>query len=320
MSIFSALRSIKAPGRLMAVTRVAAYCTVVGVAIGGYTTHEAKAALTEQGFVLGRDLAKLADMLDHTYEININGQKAYMASVDTLTPMHDILDRYEAMCKENQGVVGDAWKALPPQAQKTEGTGYLKGLVASAGVARKEQEHEGMVVCLAKGTNQADSPIQALEKFSKTGELSYIGKLRYVYITGPSSSGKWTVTTIWTEEQFNVDKIMMPEGTEDASGTDSPTVGRPPSSQRVFSASITGAPYAIRVYKSQVPGEMVYAKFDATMASDGWALFAMEGAPHTYFKDGIETMVTAGPDALTGKTVVMISEFGGDGLRMDEAR
>lgn len=303
--------------KLMAVARVIAYFGVVSAVLGAYATHEAKAAFTEEGFVLGRDMAKVAELLDHTYEININGQKAYLASVDTLMPKQDILDRYEEMCRDNNGLLGEAWKSLPNDKRTIRGTNELTGLVASMGVARKDSEHEGMVACLAKSKNNDGtlSPGEALANFSKTGELSYIGRLRYVYVTGPSPSGRWSVTTLWTEENFNVDRIGPPEGTDDAPGSDSPTIGRPPSSQRTFSCSITGAPYALRMYNSQATPENVYAKFDSTMTSDGWMIFALEGAPHTYFKDGIETMVTAGTDPHTHKTLVMISELGGDMLR-----
>lgn len=306
--------------KLMGVMRVIAYFSVVAAVLGVYATHEARAAFAEQGFILGRDMAKVADMLDHTYEININGQKAYMASVDTLLPKKEILDRYEAMCRDNAGLLGEAWKALPNDAKVIKGTNEYLGLISTMGVARKDAEHEGMVACLAKGRNNDGtlSPTEALDRFSKTGELSYVGKLRYAYVAGPSPSGKWNVTTIWTEDNFNVDHIAPPAGTDDAPGSDSPTVGRPPSSQRTFSASITGAPYALRMYKSEATPENVYAKFDATMTSDGWMIYAIDGAPHTYFKDGIETMVTAGTDPHTNKTMVMISELGGDMLRGPE--
>jgi hypothetical protein len=316
MSFFENLRRLKAT-KMMAVMRVGAYFAVVTAVLGAYATHEAKAAITEEGFILGRDLAKVADLLDHTYEIRINGQTAYMASVDSSLPMKEILDRYQAMCTDNAGLVAQAWKDIPEPQREIKGTGNFAGLVANMGVVRKESSHEGMVACIANGPNQAASPMEGFQKFVKTGEVSYVGKLRYVYITGPSSSGRWTVTTIWTENNFNINQIMMPEGTDDAPGTDSPTCGRPPSAQRVFSASITGAPYGIRTYISTATPENVYAKFDAVMTSDGWMLFTTEGAPHTYVKDGILTMVSAGLD--NGKTVVMINELGGNQLRTPEA-
>jgi hypothetical protein len=313
--LFEKLRRIKAV-KVGGVLRVAAYFGVVCTAMSGYALHEAKAAVTEEGFVLGRDLARVADLLDHTYEVNLNGQQVYMANVDTLLPMKDILDRYEGMCRDNPGLLADAWKSIPKDKQKVEGKNEFSGLVAEMGIVRKSSEHEGMVACLAPSNNQAGSISEGLARFSRTGDLGYIGKLRYVYVAGPSSSGRFMVTTIWTENNFNVNHIMIPEGVDDAPGTDSPTVGRPPSSQRLFSASITGTPYGYRIYKSTATPENIFAKTDAQMTSDGWLLFATEGAPHTYFKDGVETMLFAGPDTQgSGKTVVMISELGGEGFR-----
>jgi hypothetical protein len=136
-----------------------------------------------------------------------------------------------------------------------------------------------------------------------------------VYVVGPGENGRWSVTTMWTEDSFNLQRIMMPEGTDDAPGTDSPTVGRPPSSQRFFSATITGTPYAMRMYSSTATPENVFAKFDATMTSDGWLLFATEQAPHVYYKDGITTMVMVDKDHGSDKSTVTINELGGEPLR-----
>lgn len=315
MSAFDTLRRFKA-GKVMPVLRVVAYFSVVVACIGAWATHEAKASLGEQAFVVGRDLSKLAEFLDHTYEVKINGQTVYMARIDSPLSQKEILDRYEAVCRDNPGIVGEAWKSLPADAQKVAGKGEFKGMVASAGVIRKDGEHEGMVVCLAKGENMAASPVEALEKFTRTGELSYVGKLRYVYVAGPSSRGRWTVTTLWTENAFNVNHIMLPEGTDDAPGTDSPTAGRPPNAQRIFSANITGAPYGFRLYESSASAEAIYNKFDATMTSDDWQVFSPgPDSAHVYLKDGVETMVHVVPQAKGGHALVMINELGGDQLR-----
>lgn len=311
MTFLDKLRGLKHV-KVMPLLRVSTYFLCVGAAITGWATHEAKASITEQTFILGRDLSKVADLLDHTYEIRINGQTAYMAMNESTLPLTEILDRYESVCHDNPGVVADAWKGLPEKVVK--GKGVNTGLVAKLGVIRKESKGEGMVVCLAKSDVETESSRVALEKFVRSGELSYVGKLRYVYVTGPSPSGRYNVTTLWTENNFNINQILPPEDDTDAPGTDSPTVGRPPSGKRVFSAQITGAPYAIRMYESKVAPEFVYSKFDKTMTTDGWLMFAAESDAHIYIKDGIETMVTAVRDP-SNKTVVTVSELGGDQLR-----
>jgi hypothetical protein len=311
MSFFDKLRGLKHL-KVMPIVRVSAYLLFVGGAVTGWATHEAKASIGEQSFILGRDLSKVADLLDHTYELRINGQTAYMAENESSLPLTEILDRYESVCRDNPGIVAEAWKGLPEKV--INGTGKNSGLVAKLGVIRKENPGEGMVVCLARSDVESESSKVAFQKFLKSGELSFIGKLRYVYVAGPSPSGRYTVTTLWTENNFNINQIMPPEDDSDAPGTDSPTVGRPPSGKRVFSASITGAPYAIRMYESKVAPEFVYSKFDKSMTSDGWLMFSAENDAHVYIKDGIETMVSAVRDP-NSKTVVTISELGGDQLR-----
>lgn len=311
MNVFRTLQRLKEV-RIMPVARVVTYFMFVGGAIAGVAMHEAKADMTEQGFVLGRELHHVADLLDHTYELNINGQTAYIARNETTLSMNEILDRYETVCKENPGIVAEAWKSLPQGAQRLTGDKDHPGLVGQFGIVRKDGAHEGMVACLAKSDRAIGSAQEGLDRFTKTGELSYIGKLRYAYVTGPSMSGRYEVTTIWTENNFNVNSIMVPD-TGDAPGTDSPTVGRPAESRRLFAANITGAPYGLRMYESTATRENVYARYDSTLTSQDWQVLSIGDDAHVYVKGGVETIVQAIPDK--GKTFVTVSELGGDQLR-----
>jgi len=315
MSFFESVRKFK-QAKVMGVLRVTAYGLFVMACVGTCSARAAKADITEQTFVLGRDLAKVADLLDHTYEVRLNGETIYMSQSETATPMKEILDRFEEACRDNPGVLGStsAWKDLPNS--QVKGKGDLSNVMARLGVVRKEEGHEGMVGCLAKSSGMSPTLTEAFQAFMKTGELGYMGKLRYAYVKGPSPSGRMSVTLLWTEDNFNLQHIMPPQDGMDAPGTDSPTAGRPPNAKRVLTAEIVGTPYALRLYESDATPEMVYGKFDATMVNDEWLTYTGAGdSGHVYFKEGVETILQAARDKESGKTMVSIGELGGEQLR-----
>lgn len=315
MSFISSVRKFQQT-KMMGFVRVTAYGMFVMLCVGTCAARQAKADVTEQTFVLGRDLSKVADLLDHTYQVRLNGETIFMSQSEVALPMKDVLDRFEEHCNENPGVLADpaAWKDLPRSTVR--GKGDSAGLVARLGVARKETKNEGMVGCLTKSSGMSPTLGEAFKTFIRTGELGSIGKLRYVYVKGPSPSGRMSITMLWTEDNFNLTKIMPPQDALDAPGTDSPTAGRPPSAQRIMTAEIVGTPYALRIYESGATPDMVYGKFDATMASDDWLAYTGEGqGGHVYFKDGVEMTLQAAWDKDSGKTVVTIGELGGDQLR-----
>lgn len=308
MSFFDSLRRLKST-KVMPTLRVLTYVTCVSAGIAAMTTQRAKADVTEQAFVFGRDMAKVADMLDHTYPITINGQTAFFASNEVLLPMKEILDRYEDVCLQNRA--NEAWKNVP---EKVQGEPIAGNFIQKLGTIRKEEEHEGVVACLIQPDGSSTVSNEGFTRFLKTGELGYIGKLRYVHVTGPSPSGRYTVTSLWTEDSFNMDELLPHEDGTDNAGTDSPLVGRPPNGRRFFSASIGGSPYAFRIYTTPSTPEMVFASYDAILNADGWQIFNFDVA-HTYVKDGMEVSVQAGRDG--DRTTVSVSELGGDRMRAD---
>jgi hypothetical protein len=308
MSVLTNIRKFQQT-KAMGIVRVTAYGMFVAAAIGTCSMHRAKADITEQTFVLGRDLSKVADLLDHTYEVRLNGETIFMSQTESRLSMQEILDKFEQTCRENPGVMAQDWKNIPNDTIKTKDG----DLVAKLGVVRKQTEHEGMVGCLAKSDGMSPSLTEAWKNFIKTGELGYVGKLRYAFVKGPSQSGRYSVTTLWTENSFNLMNIMPPES-GDAPGSDSPTAGRPPNGKRFLTAEIVGTPYALRIYESDAAPEVVYGKYDATMVSDDWLAFTKDSNAHMYYKDGVETLVMASRND-DGKTVVTIGELGGEQLR-----
>lgn len=316
MSFFENLRKFKQT-KVMGIVRVTAYGMFVMACVGTCSARAAKADITEQTFVLGRDLSNIADLLDTTYQVRLNGESMFMSQSETTLPMHEVLDRFEEHCKSNPGVLSStsAWKDLPNSAVKGD-KGESAGLMAKLGVVRKEQGSEGMVGCLTKSTGMSPTLTEAFQNFMHSGELGYIGKLRYAYVKGPSPSGRLSITMLWTEDNFNLTKIMPPQDGLDAPGTDSPTAGRPPNAKRILTAEIVGTPYALRIYESDASKDLVYGKFDATMVNDDWLAYTGAGeAGHVYFKEGVETILQAAPDKESGKTLVTIGELGGEQLR-----
>jgi hypothetical protein len=296
--------------KLTAVARVAAYIGFVGVAGATLSVSKAKADITEQAFVLGRDLSQIAEFVDHTYQIRMNGETIFMASTESSLPRKEIVDRFEDVCRNNPGVIADAWKAIPKKSDAKGGDGSF---LTRLGVMRKDTKDESLVACLARSDQSAGSLKESFKKFEQSGDIGYVGKLRYAYIKGPTPSGKFDITTLWTENSFNIYKFMG-DAEGDVPGTDSPTVGRPVSSKRLLSAEIVGTPYAIRMYSSDAQKEAILGKFDKDMYDNDWLVFNQYGdTAHVYFKDGVETIVSVVRDEM-GKQVVSVGEFGGDRL------
>jgi hypothetical protein len=104
---------------------------------------------------------------------------------------------------------------------------------------------------------------------------------------------------------------MTPDAGEDAAGTDSTLVPRPAHAQRILSAAIDKAPFAVRAYKSADAPEAVLGFYDATMTKTGWSCTAPDGlasAVRSCAKGGVEVSIVARADA-NGVTIVSLSEI-----------
>ncbi len=105
------------------------------------------------------------------------------------------------------------------------------------------------------------------QRFSKSGDLSDIGQLRYAYFEKTDSGTR--VITMWTDDHFRL-ADLLPAQKQDAPGSDLDGVPRPPGSIRILSAMEEGMPARAVVYEGSGSPTAVEAFYRVRMNSVGW--------------------------------------------------
>jgi hypothetical protein len=298
--------------RLAGALRVTAYALAVSAGLGVYSYRSAKADIGKSSIVIGRDLAKMRDLLEETTQVRMNGETVFIASaVNDLAPSK-VLDRFEDHCKAHPGALGDVWKSVARlDAKAKDGFERAGFQLFSPGVIRHGDEKEGVVLCLVKGSGTPDSMIDASRLFKTTHDLGALGKLRYAYAR-TASNGQTLVLTAWTEDRFKLDAMFPSDG--DAPGADPKEMPRAPDAQRLMSIDVANTPFGAYVYRSARPPPAIIAFYDAAMIGKGWTLIdpsattGDSGLNHGYMKDGVMfTLATGRAD--DGATIVSIGEM-----------
>ncbi len=273
------------PHKAAGVARVVAYALGIGAVAAAGAAHSAMADVREASRAFSKELAPLSDLIGETSQVRLNGQSIFLGNTLVNDSVEHVLDRFEQQCHENRAGSAEVWakvanvKDLVGRASEADlaklpqGAGVLfeKMLhlpVDRFGTYRDGNEQGGLVMCFVKSDGSPTDAKTAWSEFNKTGDLGKVGNLRYAAATR-TPSHKVRVTAAWTEEHFNFNSLTA-RTSEDAPGDDSTSIARPPSSRRVFAASVQGTPYSVRIYEStKMPAEIL-SFYDAKMEADGW--------------------------------------------------
>jgi hypothetical protein len=304
--------------RSAGIKRVIAYTFGMMAVVGTCSLHSAKADIAESSMALGRELAPLADLLHENNKLLLNGQPVFVSTGSTKQSLKTVLDRYEDHCRSHNAAFAEAWKDVPelfdenkvqisraPDGKKAEQAAQLTGM----GIVRHQNPKEGVVMCLVR--DEGVTFRESIKEFGKTQDLGKIGRLRYAYVTTDPGTKSSFVITAWTEGKFNLGQFV-PQGKEDAYGTDSPDYPRPPSSQRMLSASLDGTPYGVRIYGSAAEPKQVIDFYDQQMDTSGWQVIAPPNAEkfgRIYMKGNVEIALASAKNS-DGNTVVSLGEMG----------
>src|ERR1700730_13166793 len=88
--------------------RVAVYGAFVMVGIGVFSFRSAKADMGKSSLAFGHDLAGMADVMQETTHIELNGENVFVSNAITQSQtVGAVLDRFEAHCRANAGALGD---------------------------------------------------------------------------------------------------------------------------------------------------------------------------------------------------------------------
>lgn len=296
--------------RSAGIKRVVAYAFGMMAVVGTCSLHSAKADIAESSMALGRELLPLADLLHENNKLSLNGQPVFVSTGTTKQSMKMVLDRYEDHCRSHNAAFAEAWKDVPElfdgnKVPVSKETAQLTGM----GIVRHENAKEGVVMCMVR--DEGVTFRESVREFGKTRDLGKIGRLRYAYVTPQPKTGSAFVITAWTEGKFDLGQFV-PEGKNDAFGTDSPDYPRPPSSQRMLSASLDGTPYGVRIYGSAAEPKAVIDFYDAQMDTAGWQVIAPPNAEkfgRIYMKGNVEVALASAKNS-DGNTVVSLGEMG----------
>jgi hypothetical protein len=289
--------------RARGLARVTTYLGVMCAIAATVTMHSAKAELTENQISLGRDLAPLADLLKGQQTILVNGERAHVATTTTNDSLETVLDRFSDACTSNASPLSDGWKAVPE-----ENRAEARDAILAAATTKQISKDEGTVACIARGKNSKASFMDAAREFTKTRDFGSIGQLRYVYAKR-GADGTTFVMTAWTDDSFSL-RAFSPENGTDAAGDDSALAPRPKNAQRILSAGVSGAPFAVRAYRTSDAPESVLGFYDAEMHAAGWSCAAADDSAkmETCTKGNVEVSIAARRDE-KNQTLVSISEI-----------
>jgi hypothetical protein len=297
----------------MGIGRVVAYGTVVSLGLGALSLRSAYANAKDGSLTMGRDLEQVADLLTNVTGVNLNNQPIFLANATSTDSVGTVLDRFESRCNKNSAFSDTDWRDLanvqgrPIPAQQKAGLNEL-------GVMRKEDplRHDGVVLCFTRDGKQPTPFLDAMRTFGTTGDIGDLGNMRFVHAS-QGKSGKTLVQTIWTQGKFNLRDVVS-DRPGDAPGSDPALLPRPAHSQRRFTATAVGAPFAARIYRSTDAPEAALKAYDHEMDTRGWGVIdnPYRDQEHElgrwYMKDGYQAMITLRPDG--DGTQIVVGEMG----------
>jgi hypothetical protein len=294
--------------RARAYARLGAYLFCVLVVVGILALRSMRASAQEAQLALGRELAQLGDLATSKNQLVINGQTMFVTTAGTEQPVGVVLDRFEALCSEHSAAIGEEIARLTDvqKAAITQGVSS-RGL----GILRKETSEEGTVACFANDDGGGAAAVLARTKaFLASGDLSKLGRLRYVYASKTAHGTH--VVSVWAEGPVVLGEMFPKAG--DAAGSDSDLAPRPRDARRLLTAQVTGAPYAVRVYDTALSRATYLAETTDAMDRAGWVhvIPPQNGDARGFLRgDGVEVVVTTAEQE--DRTLVTIVEMGRGG-------
>jgi hypothetical protein len=296
----------------MGVLRVAAYLSVLLTILALAVGRRAYARATDVAWAASRELDGLADVVGMPKTLFVNGAAMHVATAMTEQSPKEVLDRFEALCREHPQFLARAMDDVPEE-MRHKAEAAMPGMswrrLTGLGIVRREDPDRGMLVCFTddRPAHVADlkGRVQALKE---SGDLSELGRFHYVMVKRTPAGTN--VRTVWNEGSLPVARMFPAKG--DALGTDSPDVPRPPNSRRTLSASAAEVPFSVHVYESTDNLAAMRAFYDREMAARGWQLHDA-GSTVTYEKPGAD-FVYCSFSARDGRSTVIATATGRAGL------
>jgi hypothetical protein len=296
--------------RLVKLARLAAYCAAVSLGIGLVAARSVYGDVKSTAFSMGKELGQLGDV-GTKRPLRLNGEPIYIASTTEDVSVKQVLDDTEARCKLASAGMVEELEHLS-ETLKKQLPAHVGGSRA-AGILRDDRGDSGVVACLVREDGQPAGGVAdvtaRLASLMKTGDLSALGRLRYVFAE-KTKSGRTHVVAAWTDGPFNL-YALLPAAGKDAPGSDPAHAPRPPGAQRILSADVEGMPYAVRIYDTPATPAEVVKVYDDEMRGRGWEpAFGVPGEgpdQRAYTRPGADLLVITSRDR--ERTLVSIIEM-----------
>jgi hypothetical protein len=246
--------------------RLTAFLAVCGAVLAYIDYRAARASVVEHLLGIGTRMAPYLDDARSTEgprQVRINGVKLNVAAGHTDHPPQFVrkwyLDRYAGK--------GDGLDALSQDMKKR---GLLPpDMQALNELSFGDDKHGGMAALDFGGEKLSmDQFRKRVETFVKSGDISDLAKMRYIYFEGNGKGGT-RFLTVWSDEHMKLD-MLAPKDGKDAPGYDLSDVPRYPGTTRVLSAEERAMPQKVVVYDGPGSPETAELFYRARMASLGW--------------------------------------------------
>lgn len=290
-SAWWAARSLAVGVRLF---RLGAFCSAVLAVLLVIGATRARGDVGEKMVALGRELMPLADLIHGAQRATVNGQALYIATTMTDASLPEVLDRFEAHCREHTGGFADEFAAVPQRVQDEIAKRAPAAWSQRLGIVREQKDTEGMVVCIAQPDDDGIRGFaRRVTQFIDDGELSHLGKMRYAYVQ-KTDTGRTHVLTTFTEGSFNIYRVIGTDDVhprEELAGVPLPADATTPMTFRV-----EGMPYAVQSFATPEAPDQVAAYYLRELPRLGWERVAGPGdlfGNLVMRRDGITLLVTA---------------------------
>lgn len=304
---------VKGGSRYAAILRVASFLTFTVCLATVAMTRVARGAMSEASLSFGRQLESIRDLLGSTKAATVNGQRVHVSTAVVPLDVKVVLDRFERECATHPNALLQAIhhertaEHLSQNPPSDVGPLGLE-LRTKLGIMREDDDHDGVVACLAQ--HREGRPLADLaHELSRTLDVGLLGDFFYTYAV-KTKEGESHVITTWTQGSFRPLEMFPSSG--DAPGTDSPTMPRPRDARRVFSGIAADAPYAIRVYESKGDLSTVLASFERDMDARHWTrvpeVAERDNARAYIHSSGIQVVATTGRS--NGGVLISLVEMG----------
>jgi hypothetical protein len=207
--------------------------------------------------------------------MEINGAQLEFATGTTDDSVRTVLDHYARRCASRSGRVDEQLAEIAHRANANGAPSTGEGQ-SSLTTIRHSTDNQGYVACLDVGeTRLTVEEIQRrVESFVRTGNLTDVGRMRYLYAER-SSTGRTRFLGFWTDNEINVTRMFPTTG--DAPGEDPADVPRAPGLRRLLQASEVGEQYSMSIFAGAAPRERVEQHYRTEMPRHGWTLIPMRG-------------------------------------------